>query len=138
MNARPVSHDETAGLSVKITDLGWHQGFRLQDAGRGSILFAPAAQEAAAEFGARYWAGLEGPNVDHVAVCGANEAWLRGEIARGSHIIDIGIDNSRKDSRSPYYELEQRIIAETGYPVERRPWPPSRIEYEPEDPGRCP
>jgi hypothetical protein len=67
-----------------------------------------------------------------------NESWLRAEIANGSHIIDIGIDSSRMGSRSPYYELERRIIAETGYPVEYRSWPPSENKYSPEYEGPCP
>lgn len=93
---------------------------------------------AAAAFGARYWPGLSGPNVDHVAVCIANESWLRGEIASGTRVIDIGVDSSRQGSRSPYYELELRIIAETGYPVERRPWPASPNQYQPVYAGPCP
>jgi hypothetical protein len=71
-------------------------------------------------------------------VCAANEAWLRGVIARGAKIIDIGLDSSRRGSLSPYYQLELRIIAETGYPVERRSWEASPDQYTPDDPGPCP
>jgi len=71
---------------------------------------------AADSMGAQAWPGLR-PDSTHNEVCAANETWLRSVIARGAKIIDLGIDNSRQDSRSPYYRLELRIIAETGYPA---------------------
>lgn len=88
-------------------------------------------------FGARFW-GLADRLIDHLDICRANETWIRSEIARGTHIIDIGIDTSRVGSRSPYYALELRIMMETGYPVDRRPWPASSSEYEPEAGEPCP
>lgn len=53
-------------------------------------------------------------------------------------ILDIGIDKSRISSRSPYYELEMRIVGEEGYPVEPRFWTQSPNPYAPADLGPCP
>ncbi len=47
-----------------------------------------------------------------------NERWLREKIKKGYEIIDIGIDPSRSN-RSPFYELEQKILKELNYPVNR-------------------
>ena len=52
--------------------------------------------------------------------------------------MDIGIDESREGSRSPYYELELRVLDQANYPVEQRFWPPSPGRYEPEYRGPCP
>lgn len=57
---------------------------------------------------------------------------------QGAHIIDIGIDTSRRGSRSPYYALEQREISRARYAVESKPWPPSPVTYTPHDFGPCP
>ena len=40
-----------------------------------------------------------------------NERWIRQKIKEGYEIIDIGLDPSRA-TRSPFYELEQKIINE--------------------------
>jgi RHS repeat-associated protein len=92
---------------------------------------------AAAAFGATTWPGPP-PDSTHYETCAANEAWINAQIQRGAHIIDIGIDSSRQGSRSPYYALELRQIAEAGYPVDRRPWPASPSPYTPDDDGPCP
>lgn len=92
---------------------------------------------AALAFGATWWQGTP-PGTPHVETCAANEAWISAQIQRGAHIIDVGIDGGRQGSRSPYYALELRKIAEAGYPVERRPWPASPGAYTPPDPGPCP
>ena len=94
-------------------------------------------QWAARAFSARAW---DGPprGSSHLETCAANEAWLRGVIARGKRIIDIGIDSGRQGNRSPYYELERRVIAETGYPVEERWWFPSARPYPGIREGACP
>lgn len=92
---------------------------------------------AAAAHAATFWLGVR-PDAPHLSVCLANEAWIRGVIQGGSRVLDIGIDTSRLGSRSPYYDLEKRIFAEFGYPVEPRAWPPSPNTYTPSDPGPCP
>ena len=94
-------------------------------------------QWAARAFKARAW---DGPprGSSHLQTCAANESWLRGIMARGDKIIDIGIDRSRQGNRSPYYELEQRIITETGYPVEERFWFSSARPYPGVRIGACP
>lgn len=95
-------------------------------------------REAAAAFGARIWVGPR-LGASHLEKCAANEAWIRAEIQRGTHIIDIGIDSSRQQTRSPYYALELRELAAVNYPVEHRPWGPSPNQYVDEDyGGPCP
>lgn len=94
-------------------------------------------QWAARAFKARAW---DGPprGSSHLQTCAANESWLRGIMAKGAKIIDIGIDRSRQGNRSPYYELEQRIITETGYSVEERFWFSSARPYPGVRVGACP
>lgn len=45
-----------------------------------------------------------------------NARWLKTKIKQGYKIYDIGID-SKRTLRSPFYELEQNIIEQTGYTV---------------------
>jgi len=45
-----------------------------------------------------------------------NERWLRSKIKEGYKFIDIGIDATRA-ARSPFYQLEQEIIKDTGTSV---------------------
>lgn len=95
-------------------------------------------REAAAAFGATIWIGPRA-GASHLEKCAANETWIRSEIQRGTHIIDIGIDSSRQETRSPYYALELRELAAANYPVERQPWGPSLNQYVDEDyGGPCP
>jgi RHS repeat-associated protein len=46
-----------------------------------------------------------------------NERWIESKIKNGYQIYDIGIDPIRTKPRSPFYELEKRIIKEYKYPV---------------------
>jgi hypothetical protein len=79
-----------------------------------------------------------GFGASHSQLCAENETWLRSVIAARAKIIDIGIDKGRKEPRSPYYELEQRILAETGYPVEHRFWRSSPPYVDANYQGPCP
>jgi hypothetical protein len=45
-----------------------------------------------------------------------NARWIEGKITEGYEIYDIGIDASRA-TRSPFYELEQSILQNYGYPT---------------------
>jgi RHS repeat-associated protein len=47
------------------------------------------------------------------AALARNERWIRDKIAKDYKLYDIGIDPRRVD-RSPFYELEQRIVKEFG------------------------
>jgi hypothetical protein len=49
-----------------------------------------------------------------------NERWIRGKIADGYTFYDIGIDPARA-TRSPFYALEQSVLAEEG--IETIPLP---------------
>lgn len=45
-----------------------------------------------------------------------NERWLKTKIKEGYKIYDIGIDPIRP-TRSPFYELEQKILKTNNYPT---------------------
>ncbi len=47
-----------------------------------------------------------------------NERWIRDIIEEGREIIDIGLDPQRA-IRSPFYEMEKRIINELKYKVRK-------------------
>jgi hypothetical protein len=47
------------------------------------------------------------------AALARNEAWIRSKIKEGYVLFDIGVDPTRS-VRSPFYDLEQRIIKELG------------------------
>jgi hypothetical protein len=49
-----------------------------------------------------------------------NERWIRQKVKEGYQFYDIGLDATRS-VRSPFYELEQRILKELG--VETIPLP---------------
>jgi RHS repeat-associated protein len=51
-----------------------------------------------------------------------NERWIRDKIAKDYKLYDIGIDPRRVD-RSPFYELEQRIVKELGATTVSTPRP---------------
>jgi hypothetical protein len=51
---------------------------------------------------------------------------------------NIGNRTVSNETRSPYYELEQRILAETGYPVEHRFWWASPPYVDANYQGPCP
>ena len=50
------------------------------------------------------------------AALARNERWLRAKIKAGYKIFDIGIDPTRP-TKSPFYQLERRIIREMGVAV---------------------
>jgi len=47
-----------------------------------------------------------------------NERAVKRWMREGREIIDIGID-PRRSRRSPYYEMEKRVLEEAGYPITR-------------------
>ncbi|MCW5933415.1 MAG: hypothetical protein KIT45_03835 [Fimbriimonadia bacterium] len=51
-----------------------------------------------------------------------NEAWIKRKMREGYDIYDIGLDPSRVN-RSPFYDMERRMINDRGYPTNTFPWP---------------
>lgn len=76
-----------------------------------------AIKAAARKIGAKWyqaWGKNFTPaNFDMGKSLARNERWLRSKIAQGYTIYDIGIDPTRA-TRSPFYELEKRILKEKG------------------------
>lgn len=69
------------------------------------------------------WKKFFDPEVfDLEASLARNERWIRTKIKEGYEILDIGLDPLRS-SRSPFYELERRILEEFDYPTTRIPRP---------------
>jgi hypothetical protein len=53
-----------------------------------------------------------------------NEKWIRRKMKQGCEIIDIGINPTRPGGRSPFYEMEKRVIGDANYPTTPVYWPP--------------
>jgi RHS repeat-associated protein len=57
------------------------------------------------------FAGATGTTADVIAI---NLAWLKGQIASGARIFDIGIDTLRPE-RSQFYAAERQLLDSVGY-----------------------
>lgn len=51
-----------------------------------------------------------------------NEAWIQRKMREGYDIYDIGIDATRPN-RSPFYEMERRMLNQNNYPTNPFNWP---------------
>jgi RHS repeat-associated protein len=143
----PLPQDPGSGVGTRLRECDQHPGSGIssvasdEDCDSNNALIGESRQRthrAAAAYHARVWLGVPS-RTSHSATCRANEAWLRGEMIRGSRILDIGIDTARLRTRSPYYALEVAILAEARYPVTEVYWPPSGRGYVDEHyGGPCP
>jgi hypothetical protein len=71
---------------------------------------------AARQIGAKWYQGWTIDPWDAELAVMRNRAWILRKMEEGYEIIDIGIDPTR-DFRSPFYEMEKRMLIGHNYPI---------------------
>lgn len=71
---------------------------------------------AAKSIGASWYQGWRIAPWDENLALSRNKVWMLKKIKQGYEIVDIGIDATRS-FRSPFYEMEKKILREQTYPA---------------------
>jgi|GEM_PF-3715153 len=111
--------DELSPIALPLDDIVRH-GDDIADIGkRAPIVIGETmkrVRNVADEIGGKWYQAWEIDPWDFDLAMKRNERWIRDRIEEGREIIDIGLDPKRA-IRSPFYEMEKRIIDVLKYRV---------------------